>query len=107
MANELQYLPVQWGWVLFSILFASIQHNKFRLDIETSSWKIPLLLVLHNLYSDTSCKILMQHAPEGTAERKEAEELSCDFPCPIQIFDKYVIDWGSSLGKVIFNYPSY
>lgn len=66
VANELQDLPFQRYWFLFSILSASTHHNKFRLGIETSSWKI--CLVLHNLHSDTSSEILVQGTPQSAAE---------------------------------------
>lgn len=86
---------------------ASIHHNKFRLGIETSSWKISSHLVLHNLCSDTLCTILIQGTPQTAVEKQREQELGCNITCPIQNFYKCVIDGISSFGKVIFNYLSY
>lgn len=66
IANALQDLPFQRCWFLFSSLCASTHHNKFRLGIETSSWK--MCLGLHNLHTDTSSKILVQGTPQSAAE---------------------------------------
>lgn len=105
IADAWQELPLQRCWLLFSSLCAPTHHNKFRLGIETSSWKI--CLGLHNLHADTSSKTLVQGTPQTAAEIEKELELGCDLTCPIQNFDKCVIDGISSFGKVIFNYPSY